>query len=614
MKSNFNLIELIIVVVVIALLANISILNTVGFVNDAQTSKKLLDVSQIQKVVDIYHLQNNSYPTLGGQPSTLKMKRVDFNTLRNAGLIRNGKVEHPLYVDHFGTVQEKNGGFSSVSDYVVYYGNVDPFIIKLLSQKDLTVLEAEQVTSQQVDQVKSNGGISIGYIPISEVNKNDTYFLSLLEPQDFLYESGVRKESNSGGSYVLDLESSHYQEVLIGLMEDRVMKKGFDGVFLDTVDNISYYFPPERYEQQIAGFENVLSSFKDKHPEGLILQNRGFELGYEFSYEYIDGIMWEGLRSYEGNIDKWYQIAADQLSSLQEQGILVFSIIRGYKTDDELRKIISFAKSKGYINYYNKYDHYNTWPFPIEDEVEFNQGSPSPLDENIPVGSYVSMGNFNGYPLKWQVLRKNEEGLLLFATSPLLEPGGGYLRKEFDVAINNGEPDYEDGSRSLYGSNNWEHSDLRTWLNGPFLSTFNTNELSALSDSKGKLLLNILDTGGRTMGSSLHEYNRNIDNVLENYTTAYSKVVEDKVFLPSVDEVHASYIVSGSEYYSPGRHYWLRDPYATNNQVRYVKRDGTGVSATSPNNTNIGIRPALYLKSGSIGSGDGSVGNPFIIK
>lgn len=613
-KSYFNLIEILISVVVISILAAISLLNLTDFIGDSKSSKRLLDISQVQKVVDIYHLKYNQYPTVRSQPSPLKMQRLDFNALEDAGLIRGGTLDNPLYVDHLGTVREQNGGLREIDDYVVYYGNVDPYLLRLLSEKDLTILESEQLTSKEVAIVKSKGGISLGYIPIAEVNKNDTYFLSLLEPQDFLYENGVKKQSNSGGAYILNLESEHYQKVLISLMEERVMSKGFDGLFLDTVGNIDYYFPPEQYASQIAGFEHVLKSFKSKYPNGLVLQNRGFSLGYEFSHEYIDGIMWEGLRSYEGNISTSYQMAVNQLKALQEQGILVFSVIRGEKTPEELAKITEFAEKQGYINYYNRYDHYNVWPFDIEDDIQYNQGLPSDLDKEIQYGSYVSMGQYGGKPLMWQVLKKNQEGILLFATNPLTDADGNVERIAFDTALNKGEIDDEFGSRSINGSNNWERSDLRAWLNSDFLSSFNSNELQAISSPKEKVLLNILDSGERQLGTTLHEYSSNISTILQNYELSYAKVLTEKIFVPSVQEVYTASQVLGPNYYSVERHYWLRDPYSESNRVRYVKRDGSGVSTADPNNTNIGVRPTLYLKSGSIVSGIGTLENPYVVE
>ena len=66
LKSNqkgFTIVELLIVIVVIAILAAISIVAYVGIQNNARASERQSDASNIVKVAETYFAQNSAYPT-----------------------------------------------------------------------------------------------------------------------------------------------------------------------------------------------------------------------------------------------------------------------------------------------------------------------------------------------------------------------------------------------------------------------------------------------------------------------------------------------------------------------------------------------------------------------
>lgn len=60
--SGFTIIELLIVIVVIAILASISLVSFSGTQARARDSIRIKDLKEVQKVVELYHAQNGSYP------------------------------------------------------------------------------------------------------------------------------------------------------------------------------------------------------------------------------------------------------------------------------------------------------------------------------------------------------------------------------------------------------------------------------------------------------------------------------------------------------------------------------------------------------------------------
>jgi endo-alpha-1,4-polygalactosaminidase (GH114 family) len=81
-------------------------------------------------------------------------------------------------------------------------------------------------------------------------------------------------------------------------MEQRIISKGMDGVFLDTLDWLDYYRDDASlYARLLNGYKEFLKKLKAKYPELLIIQNRGFYCYEKVSYKYIDGILWENFSS-----------------------------------------------------------------------------------------------------------------------------------------------------------------------------------------------------------------------------------------------------------------------------------------------------------------------------
>lgn len=76
------------------------------------------------------------------------------------------------------------------------------------------------------------------------------------------------------------------------------------------------------------------------------------------------------------------------------------------------------------------------------------------------VGDYVQFGQYWGDPIVWRVINKNDDGSLMLYSDKIL------CCKAFDA---NGDStdgrDDAEGNRVKYGSNNWEKSNLREWLN-----------------------------------------------------------------------------------------------------------------------------------------------------
>lgn len=289
---------------------------------------------------------------------------------------------------------------------------------------------------------------------------------------------------------------------------------------------------------------------------------------------------------------------------------------------------------------------------------ETNQG----FDYQINIGDYIEFGTYNGDSILWQVIDFDNDG------DPLLFSEYIISLKSFDSS-----GDYfTDSVRKSFGSNEWENSNLRQWLNS------SDNEIQWLQNppSDENAWGNPYDTENGFLGISnftapdrncikpvVHKYVTVQENSIggselykrinwkidyqDNYKDAYYQMITDKVFLLSAEEIveklyqkgfewrafptpkavdnskEASITIATDETVSIDLNehnywwYWTRTAEPSYPEVvNYVDFDGRMSNATLAASGFGGVRPALYLDLSqlTLNNGNGTKSNPFQVE
>jgi hypothetical protein len=191
-------------------------------------------------------------------------------------------------------------------------------------------------------------------------------------------------------------------------------------------------------------------------------------------------------------------------------------------------------------------------------------------ETNFNVGDYVEFGKYNSSLILWRVIHKDEFG------NPILLSDQILTLKAFDSAGSY----HMDEERREIGSNDYENSNVRQWLNStdqsiqwkqnkPIASNtqgnnpytiergfladdnFTSNERKIIRTFKHKVLLSNIDKPKADGGSVIHSYDVmlgttsgkvemddvEIVNALTNYDEAFYKNINDRVFLLSVEQL-----------------------------------------------------------------------------
>ena len=176
----------------------------------------------------------------------------------------------------FGLKSQESSGSVFIS-----YGDINPDKIRGYKY---VIVESEHFTAFDVKRLKENNQVVLGYISLGEVSSTRYYFESIKER--------TLGKNKVWESYYLDLADEVTQNAILGLIA-KMDKKGFDGLFLDTVDTFSEWGPyPERGDILIE----MLAKIKGKFPDFYLMQNAGLSLLTK-SKKYVNSVAIESVAS-----------------------------------------------------------------------------------------------------------------------------------------------------------------------------------------------------------------------------------------------------------------------------------------------------------------------------
>jgi len=164
-----------------------------------------------------------------------------------------------------------NEAATSNEKFAVYYS--DKISSQALMPYHLVVLDGSHHPS--IPQLKENGKVVLGYLSIGEVDSTDPHFAALNAHKLILMEN-----KNWKGSYFVDIRDPMWPKIVIEEMIPNILRQGFDGIFLDTIDN-----PIELEDKNVklyAGMTDatvhLIEGIRLNFPSIKIMMNRGYPL------------------------------------------------------------------------------------------------------------------------------------------------------------------------------------------------------------------------------------------------------------------------------------------------------------------------------------------------
>lgn len=204
-------------------------------------------------------------------------------------------------------------GFAAKSPENVgfYYGSEAP--IGSLYRYDWLVLQPELVSDGRLSLLHDGGTLPIAYVAVDEVARSHRLF-----PQ--VSENWKIGENQAWESVILDLRLAEVQSFIINERIAPAMARGFQGVFLDTLDSHLMTDTGRDHPDAFAkAQEELISSIRGRYPDARIVINRGFHLP-ERAHEQTDALAFESyLEGYDAESERYRPVSDDDRKWLDDR-------------------------------------------------------------------------------------------------------------------------------------------------------------------------------------------------------------------------------------------------------------------------------------------------------
>jgi polysaccharide biosynthesis protein PelA len=160
---------------------------------------------------------------------------------------------------------------SARSRWIVYYS--DQVDVEELRDYSLLVFDSDR--HPPLRPLAAGGKVLLGYISLGEVNAQRPYFHSALQAGFLVGENPMWP-----GSHYVDVRNQQWRELVIGKLVPALLAQGFQGVFLDTLDDPGELErrAPAAYRGMTVAAIELVGALRQAFPWIKIMMNRGYDI------------------------------------------------------------------------------------------------------------------------------------------------------------------------------------------------------------------------------------------------------------------------------------------------------------------------------------------------
>jgi uncharacterized protein (TIGR01370 family) len=171
--------------------------------------------------------------------------------------------------------------------------------------------------------LNSKGKVLLGYVSGGELDSTRSDFNQVKQAHILLGQN-----QNWKNSYIVDVRSPRWTAHLIEDVIPEILRKGFDGIFIDTLDSVEDLEAknPKKYHGMTQGAVNMIKTIRKHYPQMKIMVNRAYKILPNVAHD-IDYVLAEStLAQYDfstGNSslfpDEIYQEYVGKAENLKRQ-------------------------------------------------------------------------------------------------------------------------------------------------------------------------------------------------------------------------------------------------------------------------------------------------------
>ncbi|MBF0587772.1 MAG: endo alpha-1,4 polygalactosaminidase [Magnetococcales bacterium] len=155
--------------------------------------------------------------------------------------------------------------------WLVYYSDKAP--VGAFKNHSLLVLDSRY--HPPLRPLADRGKTLLGYLSLGEVASDADWY-------EEMRQQGILGAENPAwpGSFYVDLRDPRWVKRVVEELVPSIVKRGFQGVFLDTLDNAGHLerLDPKKYHGMVEAGARLVRTIRRHYPYLVIMINRGYEL------------------------------------------------------------------------------------------------------------------------------------------------------------------------------------------------------------------------------------------------------------------------------------------------------------------------------------------------
>jgi uncharacterized protein (TIGR01370 family) len=151
----------------------------------------------------------------------------------------------------------------------------------------------------------------LGYLSLCEVSNNRSYFADVQAEGLLLGESPTWR-----GSHYIDVRDPRWSRRVIEDLIPRLLRRGFTGIFLDTLDDAAFLERQPGRRGMRAAAIRMVKAIRRHYPDLTLMMNRGYDLLPAVERD-IDAVLAESLYGTYDFASKQYRRVAPEDSAAQ---------------------------------------------------------------------------------------------------------------------------------------------------------------------------------------------------------------------------------------------------------------------------------------------------------
>lgn len=236
--------------------------------------------------------------------------------------------------------------------WLVFYGKELP--ARHVRSLDLAILDPDNIAAKTLRSKAKSGAKFLGYLSVGEASRERETWAEV-EGKGFLVEENPVWK----GAWRVDIRSKVWQTLLRDRIVPAILKKGYDGLFLDTVDTAAYLEEkdPKKFHASREAMIGFIRSLRRKYPKAMIVPNNGLEILDAIAQD-VDGVVVEDLYT-RYDFEKKASVKTPGEVTTSKEAVLdrfrrttgkpVFNILYAPSLDSPIAKEgIRRSESKGY--------------------------------------------------------------------------------------------------------------------------------------------------------------------------------------------------------------------------------------------------------------------------